>query len=154
MVVKSIEKVGSMVDSERKEIHKKNYVFWLIMALVLVGFISLVNNSISGEVDGVPKSAADMTLEEREENDVSVLMDELSSFENIEELEIDYSVDAIIFTVSNESTEQYIEDKANNIVEKVKHALNDRRSDLTLEKDDYYFYVYGGDGRIIETYLP
>jgi hypothetical protein len=116
----------------------------VIAFLVFAGIYAMFaqNNEVQ------PKSAKRLTEEQREANDVAVFMSEVSG---VEQIEIKYGVDGIKVYLTQKSTDQYVAAKAEAIEDTIVDVIENRRADLTFEKDptDYFVYVYGSDGRLI-----
>lgn len=117
----------------------KKYLLIFAMVFALAGCVS--NASVA------PKSAENMSVEERAENDSAVLIEELTEF-NVEHVVIDYAGAVINIYVNRESTEQHIEDFAKDVVATVKSSLKERKSDMTIEKDKYSVIIHGKNGVI------
>jgi hypothetical protein len=97
-----------------------------------------------------PMSASSMTEQQRNDNDSAVLLKHLSSY-GVERVEIRYGYDAIKVHLKAQSSAQYISDKAADIKNAIPDIIERNRADLTLEKEpgDYYIYIYGKDGHLI-----
>jgi hypothetical protein len=123
---------------------KKRLLFIFLGILVAVGVI----NAVANINEATPMSADGMTVEERAQNDVEVLTAELADFD-VESIEINYDKDAIKVYISRPSTEQFVDEHASDIESAINLALEDRKADLTLEKESYNIFVYSEDGSLI-----
>jgi hypothetical protein len=125
---------------------KKDRLILLVVGILsAIGIIAAVISS--GTDSAVPMSAEGMSVEDRDLNDSSVLKEELAEFD-IDRVSVNYSGDVISIYINRESTEQYIEDYANDVIAAVKSALQERKEDMTLEKETYSVMIYGNDGLI------
>jgi hypothetical protein len=131
---------------ETTPIKKKRSIMTVIIGLLVIFGIYAVISPAQEEVQ--PMSAANMTEEQRADNDSAVLLSEL---QDVDRVEIKYSVDAIKVYLTDKSSAQYIATKAEAIKDEIVEVIEKRRADLTFEKEptDYFVYVYGSDGRLI-----
>jgi cell division protein FtsX len=129
----------------------KRTVFILIAVAAVLYFAYLILTGALTGSDDTPVSAVGMTTEERAEADIAVLSDKLKGNADIKDIQISYENDAIKLYVNKEKSDQYSEQTANRLVEETKDIISDSRSELTLEKERYYVYVYGSDGRILSS---
>lgn len=123
---------------------KKRLIFIFIGILFAIGIVSVISNINDSE----PMSAEGMAVEERNNNDTRVLIEELSDFD-IDRVEINYSSDAIKVYINRPSSEQYIDNYANEILSTIITTIDTRKSDLTLEKESYNILIYSEDGKLI-----
>lgn len=123
----------------------------VILAIVIVLSVIGAWTAFSPDKEAnMPLSAENMTVQERSKNDETVLLNDLRTYD-VERVEINYSVDAIKLYLTQQSTAQYIDDKVEKAINALDDSLLRNKSDLTLEKESYYYYIYSKDGRLLET---
>ena len=107
-------------------------------------------SGLTKEPEARPMSASTMTEQQRNEHDSVVLLGKLKPY-GVERVEIRYGYDAIKIHLKAQSSAQYISDKASDIKDAIPGIIESNRADLTLEKEpgDYYIYIYGKDGHLI-----
>lgn len=134
------------------ELENEKSKFGLVMLIIPIVLILMITAGLVKKVTEVdPKSALNMSKHQREDNDNQVLLEQLQQYE-VEKVEIDYTSDTIKVYLAAESVEQYVDDKAKDVIDIVPVILEDNRAELTLEKDsnDYSISVFGKDGRLID----
>jgi hypothetical protein len=126
---------------------KLNAIGYAIIAIVLIG---TVWNALSEKSEAKPMVATGMTEKQRNTNDSAILLEELSSY-GVERVEIRYGYDAIKIHLKAKSSDQYVSDKASDLADAIPDIIENNRAELTLEKEpgDYYIYIYGKDGHLI-----
>lgn len=120
---------------------KKLIAFLIVISLIWPIYL-IVNRADE------PMAAAEMSAEERGENDSAVLMEELAPQNIVDDVEIDYDYKSISVYLDILRSQQYASNTADDIEDAVDEALDDRRGDLTIE-ESYSVYVYDQKGRRI-----
>lgn len=118
------------------------------VGIVVALFVAFIIYSQVNSYLNAPISAEGMSVEERTTNDAAALKSALKD-ENVDLINFDYKNDSISIYIDMKSTDQYVDDKAADIELAVKDAIEQSRSKLTLEKENYTVFVFGKDGRLI-----
>jgi hypothetical protein len=127
--------------------NKRNVIGYAIIALILIG---TAWSTLSETSEAKPMMATGMTEKQRNTNDSAILLEELDGY-GVERVEIQYGYNAIKVYLKAKSSDQYISDKASDLKDAIPNIIERNRADLTLEKEpgEYYIYIYGKDGHLI-----
>lgn len=134
------------------ELNNEKSKFGLVMLIIPIVIILMITAGLINKVtEEDPKSALNMSEQQRGDNDNQILLEQLKQYE-VDKVEVDYKRDSISVYLIAESGEQYVDDKAKDVIDIVPFILEDNRAELTLEKDsnDYSISVFGKDGRLID----
>ncbi|WP_127485955.1 hypothetical protein [Neobacillus mesonae] len=126
----------------------RNVIGFAILVIILLG--TLWGGIVESNAPQ-PLSAANMTEKQRSDNDKNVLMKYLKEYD-VEKIDVDYKYDSITLHIKAKSSDQYVSDKAAKIKRDARDILEERRAELTLEKDShkYMIIVIGKDGHVIK----
>jgi hypothetical protein len=127
--------------------NKRNIIGYAIIALILIG---TVWSTLGETFEAKPMMATGMTEKQRAEHDSAIMLEELNGY-GVNRVEIQYGYDAIKVYLKAKSSDQYISDKASDLKDAIPNIIERNRADLTLEKEsgEYYIYIYGKDGHLI-----